>query len=116
MGSRRRFCPGFSKVVSGPGGRQRQVPAHSSVAALGQGQGDLGPRPTSLVLGSPGVTALVWGFTLFVVFFIPGESNTNIRLRVGGGDSGRRLPTGVQPIPDGALVPPVLSSCLRAGA
>lgn len=40
------------RVTSGSAVRPRQVPAHSSAAALGQGQGDLGPCPTSPVLGS----------------------------------------------------------------
>lgn len=92
----------FLGLQSGPGR------CHSSVAALGQGQGGLGPCPTSLVLGSPGEIALVWGFILFVVFFIPSDPNRNIRLSGGCGDTGRCLPTRVQLTLAGALVPPAL--------
>lgn len=64
MGSRRWFCPGFSKGCPGPAVRPRQC--HSSVAA--QGQGDLGPCPKSLVLGSPGETDCSSGVSLCLWF------------------------------------------------
>lgn len=74
-------------------------------AALEQGQGDLGP-PTSLVQGSPGELALVWGFTLFVVFFTPSDPDRNIRLSGRCGETGRCLPTKVPLTLAGALVSP----------
>lgn len=84
MGSRRWFSPGFSKGCSWAGREARAGPARSSVAALGHGQGDLGPGPGKARGGITQACSLrhFLGFRLSVVFFIPDDPNRNMRLSV----------------------------------
>lgn len=94
-----------------------------SAAALGQGQGGLGPWLESLVLGSLGrgdrglLLETLPGLHLFVVFSIPENPSRNSGLRVvARGDSTGHWPLSTQPATVGALVPQSFSSCAPAAS
>jgi len=92
------------------------VPAHSSVAALGQAQDGPASAPQAWSRAAWGEQTKacslrhVLGLHLFVVFFISDNPNRNRGLSVARGDSTGRLPLRAQPALAGALAPQSLSS------